>query len=33
MKNFFLVFREHAIKIINDAKKEMITLTKKREKA
>ena len=33
MKNVFLVFREHAIKIINDAKKEMITLTKKKRKS
>ena len=33
MKNFFLDFREHAIKIINDAKKEMITLTKKKRKS
>ena len=32
MKNFFLDFREHATKIINYEKKEIILLTKKEEK-
>ena len=32
MKNFCLDLREHATKIINDEKKEMIPLTKKKEK-
>ena len=32
MKNFFLDLREHATKIINYEKKEIIPLTKKEEK-
>ena len=32
MKNFYLDLREHATKIINYEKKEMIPLTKKEEK-
>ena len=33
MKNFCLDFREHATKIINYEKKEMIPLTKKKRKS